>query len=718
MKKLCLYILHLFFGIFLWAQESTFIIDTTFFNDRTEKWIAREGRWYFKDGNDISWANPDLDMSEWDTLRPTQITTEMADEKGRFEGWFRLKIKVDSLYNDGEIGLIQRVWAATDVFVDGELVTSFGNTGLFGGDYTSYDRDVLNPTLLPFKAGEEHVLAIHVVDEVAPLFRVLKSEIHVLNGFVNLVSNDYKINMLKSRTENQSFWGGVLGFTFVLLILIWLIFIINKSEIQFLFIAIAVTTFSIAMLPSVLDQWESISFQRQQWYDYMSSYLFVTFVIIFPLTLGQIFKRRISRIHWILTWVAFVVWNFEQVGNFGISNYFFDNLISPLIVLGSGIVFSIYYLFSAWRKLKGAMWAIVVGILLPIFSLILAVVILMLSELLGNDWAGANVSDVFLIGFFFSFPTSLLVYVVLWYHDLIKDIRHKSSKLVSLANENQEILASQKENLEKEVQERTKELNTSISKLKSTQTQLIHSEKMASLGELTAGIAHEIQNPLNFVNNFSDLNKDMLVELQEAIKNKAQEEIGIICKDLLSNEEKVTHHGKRAEEIVKSMLQHSRTGSGEQELTDINLIADEYLRLAYHGLRAKDKSFNAEFKTELDSGLPKIKVVPQDIGRVLLNLINNGFQAVREVDQPEIIVTTQRKKDKIEIRVKDNGPGIPDEVREKIFQPFFTTKATGSGTGLGLSLSYDIITKGHGGTIEVKSQKNQGATFTINLPFA
>ncbi|MCF8403698.1 MAG: hypothetical protein K9H58_07125 [Bacteroidales bacterium] len=267
-----------------------------------------------------------------------------------------------------------------------------------------------------------------------------------------------------------------------------------------------------------------------------------------------------------------------------------------------------------------------------------------------------------------------------------------------------------------------KRVEKALSDLKATQSQLVHAEKMASLGELTAGIAHEIQNPLNFVNNFSEVSTDLIEELKEELQNGDTEEVKAIATDLLQNLEKITHHGKRASNIVKSMLEHSRAGSDEKQSTDINALADEYLRLAYHGLRAKDKSFNADFKIESDKILPKVNVVAQDIGRVLLNLINNGFFAVSEKAQqsgadykPELIVTTKKMGDKIEISVKDNGNGIPDKVKEKIFQPFFTTKPTGQGTGLGLSMSYDII-KAHGGEIKVNSQAGEGTEFMIILP--
>ncbi len=274
-------------------------------------------------------------------------------------------------------------------------------------------------------------------------------------------------------------------------------------------------------------------------------------------------------------------------------------------------------------------------------------------------------------------------------------------------------------------------IEKSYEDLKTTQTQLIHSEKMASLGELTAGIAHEIQNPLNFVNNFSEVNTELVEEQKEEIKKGNLKEAEELANDIIENEKKIIHHGKRAEEIVKSMLQHSRGSEGVKEPTNINAMADEYLRLAYHGFRAKDKSFNVDFKLDLDESLPKINVVPQDIGRVLLNLINNAFYAVSakalSTDgeyKPTVTVSTKhvpltegvKGEGKFEIRVKDNGLGIPDEIKDKIFQPFFTTKSTGQGTGLGLSLSYDIITKGHGGKIEVKSKERVGTEFLINIP--
>jgi len=283
----------------------------------------------------------------------------------------------------------------------------------------------------------------------------------------------------------------------------------------------------------------------------------------------------------------------------------------------------------------------------------------------------------------------------------------------------------------KAVEEINTALTKSLEELKAAQAQLIQSEKMASLGELTAGIAHEIQNPLNFVNNFSEVSSELLDEMRSELDRGDIEEAKEIATDVILNLEKILHHGKRADAIVKGMLQHSRSSSGVKEPTDINTLADEYLRLAYHGLRAKDKSFNATLKTDFDETIGMIDIIPQDIGRVILNLITNAFYAVDEKKkqtlegfenyEPTVSVSTELVIPPpggtrgVKISVKDNGSGIPQKVLDKIFQPFFTTKPTGQGTGLGLSLAYDIV-KAHGGELKVETKENEGSIFTIIIP--
>lgn len=320
------------------------------------------------------------------------------------------------------------------------------------------------------------------------------------------------------------------------------------------------------------------------------------------------------------------------------------------------------------------------------------------------------------------------VWKIVHVHGSVPDYRYIGQNYMSNSE-------SQRKNreLEMEVYKRTKELNQALEHLKNTQNKLIQSEKMASLGELTAGIAHEIQNPLNFVNNFSEVSSELIDEMKAELvslfgNESSWQSAGEIAEDIKQNLEKINHHGKRADAIVKGMLMHSRSSKGVKEPTDINALADEYLRLAYHGLRARDNAFNATLKTDFDATIGEIYVVPQDIGRVILNLITNAFYAVDEKKkqqpegyEPTVTVSTESiipssgRPREVQISVKDNGIGIPQKVLDKIFQPFFTTKPTGQGTGLGLSIAYDIV-KAHGGELKFETNEGDGSKFIIQLP--
>ncbi|QEC74868.1 sensor histidine kinase [Mucilaginibacter ginsenosidivorax] len=330
--------------------------------------------------------------------------------------------------------------------------------------------------------------------------------------------------------------------------------------------------------------------------------------------------------------------------------------------------------------------------------------------------------------------TVLWLFAMWWINR--KQAKALETERIKRRNEEEQnrMMAAMKVNLESEVKQRTAELTNqkeelqhALSELRSTQAQLVQQEKMASLGELTAGIAHEIQNPLNFVNNFSEVSIELLDELKDEVLSKLPDDIkqeaDDIISDITQNLTKINQHGKRADAIVKGMLQHSRTTTGKKEPTDINALADEYLRLSYHGLRAKDKMFNAGMKTSFDENIGKIEAIPQDLGRVLLNLFNNSFYSVAEKKkqniagyEPTVTVVTKKLPNAVEITVSDNGTGIPQKVLDKIYQPFFTTKPTGQGTGLGLSMSYDIITKGHGGDLKVETAEGEFARFMITIP--
>ncbi|MEO9011591.1 MAG: ATP-binding protein [Ginsengibacter sp.] len=405
------------------------------------------------------------------------------------------------------------------------------------------------------------------------------------------------------------------------------------------------------------------------------------------------------------------------------STFFLISLVAKASLIGL-----VYLLFKEeiFKPAKPVFNAILPYIVISIFTLLIKYIIPELYK----SWDTVLES---LIGF--SKAWGIGVWFVTWRQR--KELVKTKEKMLDQEQKNQ-MMSALKNELEIKVAERTieltqqkEELQATLENLQATQTQLIQSEKMASLGELTAGIAHEIQNPLNFVNNFSEVNKELLEELKSEIDKGNLDEARELATDIISNEEKIVHHGKRADAIVKGMLQHSRASNGVKEPTDVNALCDEYFRLAYHGLRAKDKSFNATMKVDFDeslsagiSGEGKIQIMQQDVGRVILNLLTNAFYAVHKKQkesqknkgaestgdtyEPTVIVTTKRYPENVEISVTDNGDGIPKEVLDKVFMPFFTTKPTGEGTGLGLSLSYDIITKGHGGQLRfITKNENQ-----------
>ncbi|MFZ1805722.1 MAG: ATP-binding protein [Cyclobacteriaceae bacterium] len=418
-----------------------------------------------------------------------------------------------------------------------------------------------------------------------------------------------------------------------------------------------------------------------------------------------------------------------QVGAFSsfalmVMDVAFRSLQPQMAWIAHGVIFTLLY-FLLTRKEFQPVKSIVYALLPMVIVNLLEDVIKLINRNFYTTWE--------------NYIGSAFMFSVLWLIAMLivnnKQQKALEKEKVRAAKREEEFQASEsmKAVLEVQVAERTAalskqkdELQQALLELKATQSQLIQSEKMASLGELTAGIAHEIQNPLNFVNNFSEVSSELVDEMKNEIDQGNNEEAKEIAADLKENLQKINHHGKRAGDIVKGMLQHSRTSSGQKESTDVNALCDEYLRLAFHGMRAKDKSFNAKFETDFDASLQKVNVVPQDIGRVILNLITNAFYVVNEKCsyakaaedkryEPTIWVSTKVGSDKVLISVKDNGTGMSDAVKEKIFQPFFTTKPTGQGTGLGLSLSYDIV-KAHGGELKVESKEGEGTEFIIKLP--
>jgi len=713
----------------LFAQDSTFVLSKSMFNKNGILQFPDLKEWHFKVGNDSSWANPNLDDSQWEKLDSSKIANFKVDENGLFEGWFRIRLKLDSSLKDIPIYLNQYYSTATDIYFNGKLIHSFGHTN-FNRQYRTHNPNIDLPYNISPNFDEEILMAVHFVEFQEPLYKLRNRKVLGYKSFLSIV-NTKKLNEIRNQTvTSSSFFATTISILCLLVLLFWLLVFLNKSQNHLIYIAITVTF--ILSIPGLnYINWFVLSSSKSNLASilmFLSIYRVAGIFFSLPILIATIITNHIPKPLKIYLWLGIIITIIASIAP-GYSRPV--QIILPII----SAIFCLYYPISERKKLKGAKWIVV-------FGLVLTAVVMISFAVLFNWLQVKGINEYrlyFLLTMFLTFPLSLLIYIAFWLKEMITDVEKKAKEVIKITEEKRLILESQNIKLENQVKDRTKELSQSLENLKAAQSQLIQSEKMASLGELTAGIAHEIQNPLNFVNNFSEVSKELVVEMKEEIANKNFEEVEEISEDIDNNLEKINHHGKRAEAIVKGMLQHSRTSAGEKEPTDINKLADEYLRLSYHGLRAKDKSFNADFKTEFDESLPKINIVPQDIGRVLLNLINNAFYAVDKKAKgviplpptggekksqteyrPIVTISTTSSKSPsgdlgVKITVKDNGPGIPPEIKDKIFQPFFTTKPTGSGTGLGLSLSYDIV-KAHGGTISVDSNANSGTEFFITLP--
>ena len=687
--------------------------------------IVLENGWTFHPGDHPSWARPELDDRTWQPINPLLCLQQLPQVQQAGIGWLRLRYRLGPGLRHRPLVLSVVQYAASEVYLNGRLLRRYGTVSPDPAQVQPYWPDS-EPIALPTHSPDEQVLAVRIANW--PPFTAFNHflvpvlfEAH-LSGLPQLVQN-FELEAT-FKTSDMLLFGA-----FLLISLLHLAYYVynpaQSANIYFaLYTLLTACSFGIT---GFLDE-----IQRLDWRlaaDIFSYVCVQTGSVLAVRALYILFGVRAGHFYYGL-WAA----NFISLGllTFGHQMSWYPTVIFMLLVTAEQLRLTL----GALRRTRRAAGIIAAG-----FGVALALLVVFGFMAKYNSQAlqqqvlsiplhtlltfPAFISPMLAISLFltrrFALDSRLLTIK-------LEQVHRLSAQSLAQQQEKQQLLAEQNETLERQVQQRTAALQQTLNNLQTTQQQLIQKEKMASLGELTAGIAHEIQNPLNFINNFADVAGELLNELKEgpfqelppAQKANAEDLVAELTQDL----SKITYHGQRADSIVKSMLEHSRTNAGERQLTNLNALADEYLRLSYHGLRAKDKSFNASFTTDFEAHLEPVEVVAQDIGRVLLNLFNNAFYAVQERQKlgqphyrPEVGVSTRRgAAGQVEIRVRDNGMGVPKAVRQKIFHPFFTTKPTGEGTGLGLSLSYDIVTKGHNGTISLDTREGEFTEFTVSLP--
>ena len=710
MKKTVAILLFLSFNAV--AQQAAFRIDSL-----PKQGINLDKGWKWHAGDNPDFAKAEFDDGKWESIDPTKDIYYLPQTEKESVGWLRIHLSIDSLLLNRPLAFLLKQTAASELFLNGKLLQSYGTVSTQPEKVKAFDP-VDGPSGLLFDQTNQ-VLAVR--------FSVQKGLIHYnfappFPFFRLRVVETKATERFDQRRILLQYMNLIYGGLFFLLGFIHLGFFISfpKQKANLFFSLFALAASAANLLYFYVLQCTDVAFKSYAGIiDYVL--LFNCFGLFLILAIYYLFH----------TPKRFVFWFIVLYSSFGfvihVYSFEYGFLFGDIVPLYLAIIESLRVALKAYIQGKRGVGLLVFGtgsyfvlylmFLLGIFGILPPVS-------LGH---GFTLVDLLYNTSMICMSLSFSIYLAREFAFTSKDLEKKLEEVQQLSAEKQQILSTQNETLEKQVEQRTAEL-------KASQNQLIQKEKLASLGELTAGIAHEIQNPLNFVNNFSEVSCELVDEMQVELNKGDTDEAKAIASDLKQNLLKINHHGKRASSIVSGMLEHSRTSTGERQPTDINKLTDEYLRLSYHGMRAKNSSFNADYELIEDSTLPLVNVVPQDIGRVLLNLINNAFYAVLQRNtvetghalslhatpkyQPTVIVSTQHMSNQIVIAVKDNGNGIPANILPKIFQPFFTTKPTGEGTGLGLSLSYDIITKGHGGTIEAESVESEGTTFIVKLPIA
>jgi two-component system, NtrC family, sensor kinase len=675
--------------------------------------------WKYHAGDDLKWKEVSYNDSDWNIYQTDFKLDSIPQGMWQGIGWFRLKLVIDSSLYNQVIALVMNHYGASEIYLDGKLINQYGTPDKNPDVEKTLRPLFAQPVMLSLDNKPEHLLAIRYSFTQASVFYNKYGMLwHIIKpvgfaGFsVHFGDSKDAVN-LYNESLRKNLFVTIACVSILLLMGVFHLFLFwfHSRERSNLFIGLFIFILAGHCFCKFLPTYTHLGLGTMIFREVLHILFGSLWLPGMMVAYYSVFYKKLPKYIWFyLIWIP--VWFYMNIYNFS----------SGFVLAYCFVVFfDMMRLFiSSVRRKQQFTWLIGIGVLISQSALILYFSPISKSS-----------SDELLILYiiYLAVPVAMSIFnsmrtarVTQNLEKQLDEVERLSELTLTQQQEKQQILASQNEMLEHQVSERTIELKKSLEDLKSTQSQLIQSEKMASLGELTAGIAHEIQNPLNFVNNFSEVNTELIDEMQQQIDKGNYFDAKATSNNIKENELKINHHGKRADAIVKGMLQHSRESKGLKEPTDINVLADEYLRLSYYGFRAKDKSFNATIITDFDSTIGRITIIPQDIGRVLLNLYNNAFYAISEKAkrqiqsyEPKISVVTKRNGNKVEIMVKDNGAGIAQKVVDKIFQPFFTTKPAGQGTGLGLSLSYDII-KAHGGELKVESQEGKGAEFVFNVP--
>ncbi|WP_223284625.1 ATP-binding protein [Hymenobacter qilianensis] len=692
-------------------------------NSLPKKGLLLEKGWRYHRGDNPAWAKPDFDDSDWDTISPTLSQRELAPRLQIGINWLRLRFRLSDSLRQRALMVQAGQLGAMELYCNGRLVQRQGTLHPVPSQATpgSINPD---PVEMPIDAGAaEQVLAVRLVVWTPP-FQLGADENSLLR--VRLRTVPQVMTWHAEQEVNRTIFyvvGGIFG---LLMLLHFAFFHYNPAQLANRYFARYALSLTLASLGVYYGSTLPLSLIPAL---VLSSVTFTLFFLGSMWAVRALYALFNFRLGWIYygLWGCLIVLLLLHQFNVFSSVSFLTYLTFVVLATAEQLRLTMQALQQRQRGAWIIATGFAIGLLCAVIFASLVVLKVEFSMVLENFFFPLIYLPPALgISLFlareFALDSQLLQLK-------LNEVKQLSAQTLAQEQEKQALLAQQNETLEQQVQQRTAALQRSLTELRTTQAQLVQREKMASLGELTAGIAHEIQNPLNFVTNFADVSTELCHEAQEVVAGSAypvpqKGALAELLSDLGENQVKITQHGQRAASIVRGMLEHARASTGERQPTDVNALCEEYLRLAYQGLRAKDKTFNATLATDLAPDLPLVTAVGSDLGRVLLNLLTNAFYAVRQRQQqgaetsyvPTVRISTCHAGNQVEIRVQDNGTGIPAHVKEKIFQPFFTTKPTGEGTGLGLSLSYDIITQGHGGTLTVDSKEGAGSTFCITLP--